>query len=314
MEVTCENCRFEKTCMVHKKYNGKVIDCRVFKPKTEAQKFVEKMEEDAQTYTNRLYGDITNGYTYCKCAQDRIGFDNSLPKFPLVEKFCHIHQLAFKVEAISSMYGAYTLSIRNIGRPFKEMTENVVIREVGKVSTKLENEIIKNIYEVFMLKERSDMPTRNYSSYSERGIKPLFEIDNGPRYRIKDVIFNDPATIVLWADGTKTVVKCNGEQVFDPEKGLAMAIVKKYMGTNESKSNYCDIFKKWIPEVKEEVKKEEVKEESKKSSYDGVKLMTVKEFAKRAGVSESTIRSQISKGQFPKAFKDNGKWTIPVEK
>lgn len=312
MEVACENCRFEKTCMFHKRYNGKVIDCTDFKPKTEAQKFVEKMEEDAQTYTNRLYGDITNGYTYCN--PDFIKSDKSLPKFPLVEKFCHIHQLKFEVEAISSRCGAYKLSIRNIWRPFKEMTQTVVIRDGREVSTKLENEMIKKIYEVFMLKERSDMPTRNYSSYSERGNKPLFEIDNGPRYRIKDVIFNDPATIVLWADGTKTVVKCNGEQVFDPEKGLAMAIVKKYMGTNKSKSNYCDIFKKWIPEVKEEVKKEEVKEESKKSSYDGVKLMTVKEFAKRAGVSESTIRSQISKGQFPKAFKDNGKWMIPVEK
>ena len=41
--------------------------------------------------------------------------------------------------------------------------------------------------------------------------------------RIKKVIFNDPATIVLWSDGTKTVVKAEGEP-FDPEKGLAMAI------------------------------------------------------------------------------------------
>lgn len=314
MEVTCENCRFEKTCMLFKRCNGEVIDCSCFKPKTEAQKFVEKMEEYAQTYTNRLYGDITNGYIYHN--PESISSDESLPKFPLVEKFCHIHQLTFKIKAISSEYNAYELLINNIRRPFKEMTQTVVIRDGRKVSSRLENDIIRIICKEFnlCLKERDTMPTKNYLSYSERGNKPLFEIDNGPRYRIKDVIFNDPATIVLWADGTKTVVKCNGEQVFDPEKGLAMAIVKKYMGTNKSKSNYCDIFKKWIPEVKEEVKKEEVKEESKKSSYDGVKLMTVKEFAKRAGVSESTIRSQISKGQFPKAFKDNGKWMIPVEK
>lgn len=63
--------------------------------------------------------------------------------------------------------------------------------------------------------------------------------------KIKDVKFNDPATIVFWDDGTKTVVKCKDEE-FDPEKGLAMAIAKKFMGTNESKSNYCDIFKKYI--------------------------------------------------------------------
>ena len=44
---------------------------------------------------------------------------------------------------------------------------------------------------------------------------------------IRKVIFNDPATVVLWSDGTKTVVKCGPEDKFDIEKGLAMAIVKK---------------------------------------------------------------------------------------
>lgn len=43
---------------------------------------------------------------------------------------------------------------------------------------------------------------------------------------IKDVMFNGTATIVFWADDTKTVVKAVGE-AFDPEKGLAMAIAKK---------------------------------------------------------------------------------------
>ena len=66
---------------------------------------------------------------------------------------------------------------------------------------------------------------------------------------IKKVIFNDPATIVYWNDGTKTVVKCQEGDVFDPEKGLAMAISKKYFG---NKGNYCEVFKKWVPEEKEE--------------------------------------------------------------
>lgn len=62
--------------------------------------------------------------------------------------------------------------------------------------------------------------------------------------KINNVIFNKPATIVFWADGTKTVVKCEHED-FDPEKGLAMAIVKKIMADNHS--YYNEIFKKWIP-------------------------------------------------------------------
>ena len=62
--------------------------------------------------------------------------------------------------------------------------------------------------------------------------------------KIKDVIYNDPATIVFWEDGTKTVVKCKNEK-FDPEKGLAMAFSKKMLG---NKGNYYNIFKKWLPE------------------------------------------------------------------
>ena len=65
---------------------------------------------------------------------------------------------------------------------------------------------------------------------------------------IKNVIFNEPATIVLWADGTKTVVKCQEGEGYDPEKGLAMAISKKTLG---NKGNYCEVFKKWLPEEEE---------------------------------------------------------------
>lgn len=63
------------------------------------------------------------------------------------------------------------------------------------------------------------------------------------------VIFNNPATIVFWRDGTKTVVKCNPGDVFDPEKGLAMACTKKLFGNN---GFYYDIFRKWLPEEEKE--------------------------------------------------------------
>ena len=70
-----------------------------------------------------------------------------------------------------------------------------------------------------------------------------------PTLEIFKVIFNDPCTIVLWSDKTKTIVRCQEGDVFDPEKGLAMAIVKKMNGNT---GKYCDIFKKWVPEEKEE--------------------------------------------------------------
>lgn len=65
---------------------------------------------------------------------------------------------------------------------------------------------------------------------------------------ISKVIFNPPATIIIWDDDTKTVVKCGENDIYDPEKGMAMAICKKAFG---NKGNYCNIFKQWLP--KEEV-------------------------------------------------------------
>ena len=47
---------------------------------------------------------------------------------------------------------------------------------------------------------------------------------------IDRVIFNDPATIIYWKDGSKTVVKRSEDDIWDPEKGFCMAIIKKLYG------------------------------------------------------------------------------------
>lgn len=84
------------------------------------------------------------------------------------------------------------------------------------------------------------------SSGVESG-KTRRHIDN-----IKKVVFNDPATIVMWSDGSKTVVKCQPGDKYSEELGLAMCIAKKYYGNTGA---YNDIFKRFIPK---ESKKSEV--------------------------------------------------------
>ena len=79
--------------------------------------------------------------------------------------------------------------------------------------------------------------------------------------KINKVIFNNPATIVIWANGDKTVVKCDGEK-FDPEKGLAMAITKYLLGNNQG--YYYDIFTKWLPKKEENVEKKKEENVEKK--------------------------------------------------
>ena len=81
-------------------------------------------------------------------------------------------------------------------------------------------------------------PYKSFHDYLEAKLNGL----DTAMPEIANVIFNDPATIVFWNDGTKTVVKCQDGDAFDPEKGLAMAISKKALG---NRGNYCEVFKKW---------------------------------------------------------------------
>lgn len=106
------------------------------------------------------------------------------------------------------------------------------------------NNIFRRVENIFNLtirpckKETSKVP---YYQFCKGNICNV----NGTTYapEIKDVIFNPPATIVKWADGTKSVVKADNSEAYDPEKGLAMAIARKMYG---NKYDYYNVFKKWL--------------------------------------------------------------------
>jgi hypothetical protein len=77
--------------------------------------------------------------------------------------------------------------------------------------------------------------------------KPVY-VANNP-FEIEKVYFNNPVTVVLWADGTKTIVRCQEGDTYSKETGLALCFAKKALG---NKSNFNDVFHKWIPEEKNE--------------------------------------------------------------
>lgn len=63
---------------------------------------------------------------------------------------------------------------------------------------------------------------------------------------IRKVIYNPPATIIFWEDETKTVVKCCETDIYDPEKGFAMAVIKKLCGNTSAP--FHRLFKTWCLE------------------------------------------------------------------
>ena len=119
-------------------------------------------------------------------------------------------------------------------------------RQINEILTKT---AINSVYGVSMFeKEEEPMPTNTPNDFIFKLIKNGSLIIRTRRQinmqRIKKVIFNDPATIVFCSDGSKTVVKCGDNDTFDPEKGLAMAISKKFF---DNMNYYYDVFKKWLP-------------------------------------------------------------------
>ena len=54
----------------------------------------------------------------------------------------------------------------------------------------------------------------------------------------KQVIFNDPYTIVNWEDGTKTVVKCMPGDTFNKDVGFCVAVARKVFGGHNQYKKY----------------------------------------------------------------------------
>ena len=94
------------------------------------------------------------------------------------------------------------------------------------------------------MKERRVFTAKQFKAVYETAITLSNKDKLFDKEQIKEVIFNNPATIVLWKDGTKTVVKCQDGDVYNPEIGLAMCIIKKMCG---NKGNYNDVFNEWLP-------------------------------------------------------------------
>lgn len=139
--------------------------------------------------------------------------------FQLLKKDGVCHTIVIYWKDIENVYEAFKAIVNKIeGKEEKKEMENIKYGHDDSVLPQV-------LVDAIIMKQRSKMGSNALP-------------------KIKQVIFNNPATIVFWTDDTKTIVKAVNEK-FDPEKGLAMAITKKCLG---NKGNYFNEFKKWIRE------------------------------------------------------------------
>ena len=88
---------------------------------------------------------------------------------------------------------------------------------------------------VFGGRDAYDMWQLDYNEYIDK-------IALRNKFNIEKVIFNYPATIVIWEDGTKTVVKVKEDEEFDEWAGLAFCFAKRALGDDFHKvfRKHCD--------------------------------------------------------------------------
>lgn len=95
-------------------------------------------------------------------------------------------------------------------------------------------------------------------SVSEKGLNSL----------IKNVIINEPSIIVFWTDGSKTIVKCAESDTFDPEIGICIAFMKKFLGNT---GNYHQILRRVIKNAKNVTGEANKKREARKAKKEAAK-------------------------------------------
>lgn len=63
----------------------------------------------------------------------------------------------------------------------------------------------------------------------------------GNKVYIEKVLYNNPATVVFWSDGTTTKNVCPPDTLYNPDAGLAFCMLRKFMGNDE----VAKLFKDW---------------------------------------------------------------------
>ena len=102
--------------------------------------------------------------------------------------------------------------------------------------------------------------------FAKRGTDEMKNVD------VKKIIFSGPKTIVLWSDGTKTIVSMSKDETnFDPEAAFCAAYTKKMFGTNSEIKRV--IKEKSNIEQHQRIVEEKLKEELAKISQDYDKFM-----------------------------------------
>lgn len=134
-----------------------------------------------------------------------------------------------KVKDVASIYCGHIGVTVRIDNPGFYVDPIYAVRFDEPYKTQFFN--AKNLVKVGHFTHESEItmgaPMEKKRKFAKRGANEMKKLD------VKKIIFNGPKTIVLWADGTKTIVSMSKDEAkFDPEAAFCAAYTKKMFGTN----------------------------------------------------------------------------------
>lgn len=124
----------------------------------------------------------------------------------------------------------------NVGVDFSEL-EKILNEEILKV----------------LGKDKEKKKNNSFGSY--------FIGEDGKEFYIKEVIYNAPAVIVMWSDGTKTTSVCDAEDTFVPETGLILCVLKKLISNKMA----ARLVSNWVPSTVDKMTRITLKDVLKKN-------------------------------------------------
>lgn len=208
------------------------------------KEFMESFDDLLEEGEKRLVGDLSTGYRYITRDELEKERKNMIKKddvLNFIESYVELRCLSLSLDHSFNMEKTQIV-IKTRFTEQKLVDIIIVWAEIRVSAAEIAMEIVNKV-EAKLTKPASYIDYYKINARQTARTEALVNSVYGcPPYEIERVIFNDPATIVFWKDGSKTVVKASNEP-FDEEKGLAMAIVKKVYG---NKGNYFNQIKKFL--------------------------------------------------------------------
>lgn len=118
---------------------------------------------------------------------------------------------------------------------YNDLSSDGVLYSDASCCRKSDKDIIADAFEMWTTKQKEEEKKAKVEKkllgtvkikYNDQETKNPLSIDH--------VIFSGPATIVFWADGDKTIVKCKPGDEYSYDVGIAMATLKKIFGNSYS--------------------------------------------------------------------------------